>query len=935
MNIKNLVLLFFVIATLSFAISCKDEQPKPTPNFEIPAESLTQEFIQAGGSVEIPVITNLAANEWSIVSSEPNWCIVTQLASNRGLKIVLKKNEEVDIRTATVTVSSSINEYQIAVTQLGYGKAIIVNTPTLEIPATGGNAMIRVTANVPYTYSIPEDAIWLTEIKTKALEEREYNFVVERNNTYIPRSAQIEFVCTDDPEVKAVCVISQKEKAGAIQEVVTDKDILIKPSSGTASEFQPGSGIERCWDDEWVQYAYHSPWGQSANFPVKLTFNFTGNPDIDYVIYHTRSGNGNFGRVKILYTTLGNPTFKEYGEYDFQEKDAPSKVSFGEGLKKVTQIRFEVYSGLGNFVSCREMQFFKRNTGGALNEKLLQVFTDLSCSQVKPDATQDAIDALPSFFAANATLLKTNTYNEYEKSFRIRAYKPYSDPDVWANKLMTKKYSPLSNITGVYANAGDSVIVCVGPTYGNAISLQCIPDGAVSGESFFLEEGVNKIGVKNSGLFYVIYNTELTLPNAKPITIHFPMGSAKVNGFFDLDEHKTDAAYRELLAKATFPFFNMRGHNMTHTYHTAELRKVAPNGILEAINLWDDLLGWQLDLMGITDVRPSQFNNHINSISFEGDGYMWASNYRIGFHRNTLYKILSRTAILADKDNVWGPAHEIGHIHQKAINWPGTTESSNNLFSNFSLYKMGKYCSRGSELSRLAEEYFIDKNPFVTFKGSYQNEDTELHMRMNWQLWNYYHRLEVKPNFFPTLFKLMRQSNIPETNPGLCQYTFMKNACIAAGEDLTDFFELWGMLRPYNGPIEQYGSFTFTLTSTQVSVLKDFMKQYPKPKQAFYYLEDRKNGDLGIDGYNVGDIGHYSTFASNKQITKTPRYTLSGQTVTIVDGEEGVMYEIYKNGQLVYFFNFNRFTVPGDIPLSGATFFVVQADGKRVQAMSY
>ena len=39
-----------------------------------------------------------------------------------------------------------------------------------------------------------------------------------------------------------------------------------------------------------------------------------------------------------------------------------------------------------------------------------------------------------------------------------------------------------------------------------------------------------------------------------------------------------------------------------------------------------------------------------------------------------LDNILLRDNVMADKDNAWGPAHEIGHIHQKAINWPGCTE---------------------------------------------------------------------------------------------------------------------------------------------------------------------------------------------------------------------------------------------------------------------
>lgn len=74
---------------------------------------------------------------------------------------------------------------------------------------------------------------------------------------------------------------------------------------------------------------------------------------------------------------------------------------------------------------------------------------------------------------------------------------------------------------------------------------------------------------------------------------------------------------------------------------------------------------------------------------------MWQSEYRVAFVYSYLENILLPENVKEQEDNAWGPAHEIGHIHQKAINWPGCSESSNNLFSNYIIYKMGKYRSRG------------------------------------------------------------------------------------------------------------------------------------------------------------------------------------------------------------------------------------------------
>ena len=96
-------------------------------------------------------------------------------------------------------------------------------------------------------------------------------------------------------------------------------------------------------------------------------------------------------------------------------------------------------------------------------------------------------------------------------------------------------------------------------------------------------------------------------------------------------------------------------------FHTAKMQEFVPNQILSAINLWDDIIGWEQELMGIEDVRPSQVNNHIFAISPEGS-YMWATDYCIGFVYTYLNNILLKENVMANKDNAWGPAHEIGHI---------------------------------------------------------------------------------------------------------------------------------------------------------------------------------------------------------------------------------------------------------------------------------
>ena len=727
-------------------------------------------------------------------------------------------------------------------------------------------------------------------------------------------------------------------------DIVLSEDIKVQPSGGKASECQPGQDIENTWDGKFSADGaspYHSPWGKSANFPVKLEYYFQGGADIDYLIYYTRSGNGNFGEFDLLLATdEGHSDWKKYGSYNFRMQNAPSKITF-KTTQKVTGIKFEVKSGAGNFVSCDEMEFYRYNQENTLEKTLLTVFGDITCSTLKEGVTDEQINALPDYFVRLAKALQNNTYDAHETEFRIREYAPYSIPEEWATKLMTKKYSNLDNPTGISVQQGDEIIVLVGDTHGQQISLQSIWESGqeykqtnVSGEVYFLSPGVNKLTMRKEGQLFVMYNTDLTSPDAKPIKIHIPMGSGKVTGFFDLKEHKTDEKYAELLKKATHKYFCVRGERIMFYFHTSKMQEFVPNQILSAINLWDNIIGWEQELMGIEDVRPSQVNNHIFAISPEGS-YMWASDYCIGFVYTYLKNILLKENVMSAKDNAWGPAHEIGHIHQAAINWPGSTESSNNLFSNYVLYKLGKYCSRGSELNDLADSRFVYKKAWYNMgDATHQGEDTEIHMRMNWQLWNYYHRCGHNPKFWQTLFKLLREDRITESDPGAAQLKFAMKASEAAKEDLTDFFDLWGFFIPGEDTIDQYGTWKYKVTAEMIKQAKDFMKKFPKPKHAFQYIEDRKAGDTGLDT-KPSDTGYYTQFEGKvKEISPNIAYTVSGKKYTVENGENAVAFELRKNsaeGELVYFFNMFSYDIPAGVDLTNTKLYAVQADGKRIE----
>lgn len=958
-------LLWMLLPLWAFGIcSCSDDETggELKQEFSLSEADLQQNFTKDKGVLTVSVSTTLDGQAWD-VSSDQDWCIAAKDLSTTPptIRILVKANEEAEMREAVVSVKSTVQNYEIKVKQLGYGPAILVKGSATSLEADGGELLVTVTSNVEYTIEKSEGGSWLQEVETpstRAMVEKNYTYHASANPLYEPRTVTLTYTDKNDSQVKETFSVTQKEKDSDSSDVELEGDLKLKPVSGEASEAQPGYGIEKTFDGKIDDGHYHSPWGQAAHFPVILEYQFDGKQDLDYILYHTRSGNGNFGKLKVYTASSEAVDYQLQGSYDFQMQNNSSRIVFSEGVKQVTKVKFEVESGLGGFVSCSEMEFFQQNKDQKLEQQLLTVFTDITCSAVKPEATQEQIQQLPGYFASLATQLKNDTYDAWEKEFRIQDYQAYSDINRWSDLLMTKHYSCLDNLTGISVQAGDEIVVLVGKTHGQPLSLQCIGEEttgfgedktyvqtAASGDTYFLKEGVNKITIRNPGQLFVIYTADLQ-STPKPVRIHIPPKSGQVTGYFDLQRHQTDEKYAELLSKATDKYFGVKGEKIIFYFHRSEMLKHVRNEILSAIHLWDNIVGWEQSLMGIDKLRANQFNNHLFAISPEGS-YMWASDYRIAFVYTYLGNILLYNNVMAAEDNAWGPAHEIGHVHQLAIDWMGSTESSNNLFSNYVIYQLGKYKSRGRGLDYLAECVYGQNQAWYNMgSATHQGEDTEIHMRMNWQLWLYYELCKGRdknPAVWPKIFELMRTAyhHLPVSQPGERQLAFVKAVCDAAQEDLTEFFETWGFFKPVDATIEQYGKAQYTVTEQMIRETKAYIqgKKYPKAAPV-QYIEDRKRSFFPSTDHRAqesGDVGYYEAFKNHTKITKTPAYSLNtsdqGTTLQVSDGEEAVAFEVRENGpssRLLYFSNSFTFTVPAKVYQSSAKVYAVQADGERI-----
>ena len=979
---------------------CDHPEHNPT-EFELVENRLSYNFSSDEDIAFIQVETSLPEADWYLVQPEADWCRVAKSYDNvKGIYLAVDENEDVDFRQTTFrVVAGTYVEYELSVRQLGYGPAIIVESKVID--NHGGAFTVEVTSNINIRSNKPQldaddEESWLelandgepvAREESHGLTSATYEMYALFNSFPYSRKGRVLFTATDPmfmtDEVTGVCTVTQL--TGSVSgQISTYADKMATIESGTLSQpSYTNCGIEKLYDGDTTSQSepniYHSAYGSAGEttFPIEMTFKFASPSAVSYFKYYTRNGNGNPGTFDAQYRLAGESEFTnvkegQYGPsnsmYDFGQQGGIQICQFPETISNIEEVKLIFYSGLGGFLSGAEIEFYE-NATTAHNDELLEIFTDLSCSELKSGVTRKDITELhknfPYLAQEVAIPLLEGTYPASEKDFRIGTYQAYSNNETIYKDMHTRKYSAFDNPTGIYVSSGSKIYVCVDAIpEGQTILLGIANDEGTNYckyDSFNsltpLFEGLNEITATTNGMCYIVNRADVLTSASQPVKAHFLPGSGIVEGYFDIARH-TDADYERLLNSTTRKYFIAKGQNIIFLMHTTVLRANVPRGIISGLSSWDDILGWQLELMGLAKesngvwdrmIDQTHFNNHMVAISnTDPSSYMDASDYRINFNATTgIPKIITRDLLLAAEDNTWGPAHEAGHVNQRAILWKSNAESSNNLFSNFAIYRFGKYGSRGSKISDLAASFADHEHKAWVLMGSstHMNEDTEVHMRMNWQLWNYFHRCGVDPEFWPRLFELMRTKYIlPNENASLyglredngqCQLIFAEAVCEAAKMDFTDFFEVWGFWEPVDITYTQYGTARYNVSQQMINETLQSIasKGYPKAP-AIQYIEDR---DVK-GGVRYSELGYYTTFRDKKSVSGTPSYTVDGRNIKVENCTDGVAIEIRgvssgsELGELRYFSNMTNFEVPASVSLTNVKVYVVQWDSKRIEA---
>lgn len=598
--------------------------------------------------------------------------------------------------------------------------------------------------------------------------------------------------------------------------------------------------------------------------------------------------------------------------------------------------------------------------------KLKDEYKNLSDEAIKADMAKDSLPQTLQDIVLKIKDNKWETYNSgrnWEQFFRIADYIPYTDTDgyKWSSQMgIGYLWGNQTGPSGIATNDGESYLYIFVDSIPAGSSIRAELIGLQSGQGSLttLHKGLNTILTNGQNNVNIRYwadtsnggkydNNGKLLSDFPNVKIHIEGGF--VNGMFDLARNMTDSMYNDmyndgLITKAQA--FDSKGFNCAQHWRSQDVRNFKQPGkdgsMVGVVKCFDDLIKSENELEGFVndDYAKGRFNGLLQMIACSYN-YMFATTggCYVNWNNGNMRTFLHFDNPNQRGDSFWGVAHEFGHNHQNFINLPSSTEESNNLFTLVAQFELTPFTSRYAPDATVANEA-----NFLNNERNWWNQSTGQFPEMLFKLYLFYHAAGNDTCFYPKVFHLLRSKyNIQHQGTninGRNGYLNLAVACCeAAGENLEDFFRVFGMFNfTGNQTLNDYYSANVVVTQEDIDWALSEMRKYPKKGGAANALfacddisttpaiypgnhgENRSYYPGGNFGRNGNEMGNWDSFKptvagyGTAKITNTT--TDSNGNVTITTSTTGKVggYKVYDfNGKLIWIANTRTFTIPKSV----------------------
>lgn len=704
--------------------------------------------------------------------------------------------------------------------------------------------------------------------------------------------------------------------------VTGEEDVLVKVVKATGTRGNnnqeiPEEEIKKTCDND--RNTYYKGGGQPATF----IYEFSGDEVIDYCLAYPLHPTDNrwygaWGEVEVWTKDSGdNNDFVKVIEKELGESGMVVTFPF-DGRKKLKAVKIVVKTGAQGFVHCGDIQFFRR-VNNLFDYNTL--FKDQTCSELKEGITEENIKDCPEpFYETLAQALFDGTYPD---KFRIQEFEARPEPGIHGKANYINSFSRYENVTGIYANEGEEMIIFVGDIpAGQNVNIK-IRQWGKHADDYPLREGFNKVIAKRNGLIYVMYHKS-TDEDIAPVKIHFATG--KVNGYFDIAKH-TEEEWKDIIDNTCCDFFDMLGRRVHLAFSSQDFKQYCQNP-LALMKAYDEMVDLAEDFQGLNKYNRQLTNRITINYNAGTGGAMGAGDGVINWNNPNSLSIPSAVQAEKAQDEPWGVAHELGHELQMRpgrSRYNGMLEVTNNLIPAYIQLKRGldsRLFSNGISSPKTGHQ-----SEFERAMNYYQVEGRAHNYNMNgtrtvlskliplWQLYLYSAEVLGKDWFKDYYQKLWEEPYAGEN--GKAQIQVVRIFCEVSGLNLLDFFEKSGFLTETDEPTDKNED-VFTVTQNEIEQLKRDIeaKGYPKPDVEFWRLTDQKES--------------IEAFKNKKQVVKGTAKQ-NNKVFEMTGWENVAAYEVYTGGKLVYVSPHDKFEAKNAKIDNSSYVMAVSATGEKTK----
>ncbi len=182
--------LLLLIAAMAMVLSSCSKEPTPAAAIEFAGgqDDLSLNFSSQSATQTIVFSSNY---DWTATPSD-EWINVTPRSGQAGqecnIVVSLDANNTFEKRSGNIIINAQELNVVLAVSQ-AQNNAIILSTPTVNLPQSGGQFTVQLKANIDYECEIKAD--WIKSVETRALTDHSLRFEAKENPSQEKRVGEI------------------------------------------------------------------------------------------------------------------------------------------------------------------------------------------------------------------------------------------------------------------------------------------------------------------------------------------------------------------------------------------------------------------------------------------------------------------------------------------------------------------------------------------------------------------------------------------------------------------------------------------------------------------------------------------------------------------------------------------------------------------------